>query len=164
MHAIVTVGISASGKSSYAGLLPTYTEVNRDDIRFGIVMPQARGWKDYQFSKENEAEVTRIAKKLIDNARYDGENVIVSDTFLGKKNRRAMIRMLQGFGYEVDVVLFSIKQDEAILRDSFRGLRSVGEGIIKQQYQKWENVIPELDQEKQMYGIGVEIIDTNKRK
>jgi hypothetical protein len=35
MQVILTVGISACGKSTYAGLLK-HMEINRDDIRFGV--------------------------------------------------------------------------------------------------------------------------------
>lgn len=161
MHAIVTVGISASGKSSYAGMLPTYIEVNRDDIRFGIVMPEAKGWKDYEFSDKNEAAVSRIQYNMMILAKEAGENIIISDTNTNNKTRRSMIGKLKSLGYSVEVVVIQIEEEEAIKRDSFRGNRSVGEETIKRQYQQFQNALPIIERDMTTRGYTVSYVDNN---
>lgn len=65
MKVEILVGVSASGKTTYAMTMAEYAIVCRDDIRFGHVMPNARGWKDYVFSNENEQKVTTIHKSQL---------------------------------------------------------------------------------------------------
>lgn len=140
MEAILTVGISACGKSTYAGLLK-HTEINRDDIRFGIVMPEAQGsWKKYVFSKENEALTTSVEDGLFKQAVEDGNDIVISNTNIITQIRRDWIKRCKKEGYTVKIVVFNISLEEAIQRDSFRGKRSVGEKVITSQYEKLQKV------------------------
>lgn len=104
MKAEILIGVSASGKTTYAMSMTDYAIVCRDDIRFGHVMPNARGWKDYVFSNENEQKVTAIHKDQIARCAELSQNLIVADTNLSKKNRRKLIKYLQEIGYEVDLL------------------------------------------------------------
>lgn len=54
MRAIVTVGVPASGKSTFAKEmeLEGYQDINRDFIRFEFVAP-GKNWSNYKFSKAN---------------------------------------------------------------------------------------------------------------
>lgn len=159
MKCILTVGISACGKSTYAGLLK-HTEINRDDIRFGIVMPEAKGtWKNYVFSKENESLTTSLEELLFKKAAEKGESVIVSNTNINTEIRRNWIKRCKKAGYAVKLVVFNISLEEAIKRDSFRGGRSVGEKVITSQYEKLQKALKEVEKEKTLYGVEVEVID-----
>lgn len=159
MKAEILVGVSASGKTTYAMVMTDYAIVCRDDIRFGHVMPNARGWKDYVFSNENEQKVTAIHKDQIDRCAELGQNLIVADTNLSKKNRRKLIKHLQEIGYEVELVIINLPLEACIERDKERGARSVGEKVIRQQ---WETLVQNMDsiaEEKKMFNIRVKMFD-----
>ena len=154
--ATITVGISASGKSTYAGLLPTALEINRDDIRFGIVMPEAKGrWDKYSFSKLNEQRVSNEEDKLFAQAIEDGVDIVISNTNINTNIRREWIKRCKKAGFVVKVVLFNVSYKEAVERDSLRSGRSVGKAVILSQYEKLQGVLKEIEKEKSLYGIEV---------
>ena len=159
MKAQVLVGVSASGKTTYAMSMTDYAIVCRDDIRFGHVMPNARGGKDYVFSNENEQKVTAIHKGQIDRCAEIGQNLIVADTNLSKKNRRKLIKYLQEVGYEVEIVIINLPLKACIERDSFRGARSVGEGIIRQQWETLQQNLHAIKEEKTLFNTHVKMFD-----
>lgn len=66
MKAQVLVGVSGSGKTTYAMTMTDYAIVCRDDIRFGIVA-KGKNWTNYKFSKENENKVTEIQQQMIED-------------------------------------------------------------------------------------------------
>ena len=159
MKAQVLVGVSASGKTTYAMSMTDYAIVCRDDIRFGHVMPNARGWKDYVFSNENEQKVTAIHKDQIDRCAELGQNLIVADTNLSKKNRCKLIKYLQEIGYDVELVIINLPLKDCIERDSFRGARSVGEGIIRQQWETLQQNMGSITEEKKIFNVRVKMFD-----
>lgn len=159
MKAEILVGVSASGKTTYAMVMTDYAIVCRDDIRFGHVMPNARGWKDYVFSNENEQKVTEIHKDQIDRCAELGQDLIVADTNLSKKSRRKLIKYLQEIGYEVELVIINLPLEDCIERDSLRGARSVGEGIIRQQWETLQQNLHAIKEEKKMFNISVKMFD-----
>lgn len=159
MEAILTVGISACGKSTYAGLL-NHAEINRDDIRFGIVMPESQGnWKKYVFSKENEALTTSVEDTLFKQAVKDGNDIVISNTNINTQIRRDWIKRCKKEGYTVKIVVFNISLEEAVERDNFRGKRSVGEKVITSQYEKLQKALKEIEKEESLYGVEVEVIN-----
>ncbi|MGL4583638.1 MAG: AAA family ATPase [Flavobacterium sp.] len=159
MKAEILIGVSGSGKTTYAMIQTDYTIVCRDDIRFGSVMPNARGWKDYVFSDENEQKVTAIHTSQIDRCAELGQNLIVADTNLSKKNRRKLIQYLQEIGYEVELVIINLPLAACIERDAERGVRSVGEKIILQQWETLDKNMDNILEEKKIFNIRVKMFD-----
>lgn len=137
MKAIITVGVSASGKSTWAenhiaNSHDRWMDINRDKIRFGMVDPGGN-WSTYKFSKENERRVTEIQKTMIaDCARADC-NIIISDTNLNYDRTRALIEELNALGYhDVELMFFGITFEEACKRDALRA-NGVGYSVIARQ-------------------------------
>lgn len=160
MQAIMTVGVSASGKSSYAHMmeLEGYEIVERDHTRFTKVMPESTGWKGkvpYKFTNENEAKVTIHVFGQIAAQAVFGENIILSDTWLNKKNRRKMYNFVKKLGYDIKVVVFEVPLNVVIERDSYRGNFSVGEEVIRRQWDQFQGAKSQLIAEKGMYGLEV---------
>lgn len=155
MKAKITIGVSASGKTTYAGMQSNFTTISRDDIRFGMVSPQAKGWKDYDFA--NESKVTAIQHIEIAKAHMNGENIIIADTNLTSKIRRNMTKCLKDLGYEVEWVIFHIDKEQAVERDSHRRNMTVGEEVIERQYQQYLSLLPYI--EKQARDLGVEFTE-----
>lgn len=142
MKAIVTIGISASGKTTFAEQLchedASWVNVNRDDARYAISLDFKNfGWQKYKFSKENENKVTEMCDSLIEHAAENGVNVIISDTNLNPKFRNKLLAKLGNLGYEVEIKEFPITLEEAWKRDQFRGKLSVGRDVIYKQWQQW---------------------------
>ena len=140
MKGIVTVGISASGKTVWAEEFirnrNDWVNINRDDVRFDTFCGGERNWKKYKFSRANETKVTEICNKQIEDAVKNNLNVVISDTNLSKEYRDKLISKLEGLGYEVELKDFPITLEEAWKRDSLRA-NGVGHTIIYQQYLKW---------------------------
>ena len=65
MKLILTVGISASGKTTWAETQKhCMVNINRDNIRFNIVQPGS-DWKTYKHNKKNEKRVTEIELEVL---------------------------------------------------------------------------------------------------
>ncbi len=159
MEAIITLGISASGKSTFAGVVP-HTEINRDDIRFGLVMPDAKGsWKKYKFSKENESRTTEIELKMFHDAVANKEDIIISNTNLNKNIRRQWIKRCIKAGYKVKIVVLNVPLEVAKERDSYRRERSVGCDVIASQFEKMQQALEALEMEKELFGVNVEVFN-----
>ena len=137
MRAILTVGVSASGKTTWANELVRqgWRDINRDWIRFNIVKPGAN-WSNYKFNKTNEKEVTEIQGKMIMESYAAGENIIISDTNLNASTRQDLINKLRDLGYEVEIKSFPITREIAVKRDNLRA-NGVGAEVIYRQWQNW---------------------------
>lgn len=141
MKAVVTVGVSCSGKSTYAAQLveqQDYVEINRDWIRFNVVAPGA-DWRNYKFTKAREAEVTKVAEQLLMDSWAREKNIVISDTNLNNGRREALVKKLEDLGYEVEVKVFHVTRDEAVKRDNYR-LNGVGECVIYKQMQQYNEM------------------------
>lgn len=142
LKAIITVGISASGKTTWAEEFVRknrdWININRDDIRFSLT--GAKNWGDYKFNKSIERMVTGIQDSMVIHAKAKGKNVIISDTNLNKKFREDNIQYLKNVGYSVEVKDFPVDFMEAVKRDTHRQ-RSVGYQVIWKQWQQWLDYI-----------------------
>lgn len=142
LKAIITVGISAGGKTTFAESLVEqqgWVDINRDWIRFNVVCP-GTDWRTYKFKKDQENQVTEVQKQMVRDAFAKERNVIISDTNLSPKIRNMWEVFLTEIGYEVEVKAFHITLEEAWKRDTFRA-NGVGRDIIYSQYQKWHEFI-----------------------
>lgn len=138
MKAIICVGISASGKSTFAKELVNegWLDVNRDDIRFNCFCDGVRDWDLYKFTKDKENRVTQVQESMVDAAHMVGQNVIISDTNINDKTRNFWINRLTGLGYNVEVKYFDIDLIEALQRDAKRH-NGVGYKVITDQYRRY---------------------------
>lgn len=143
MKAIITVGISASGKTTYAKSLDnSWVNVNRDDLRFSLT--SATDWSNYKYKKSTESMITEVQKSMVVQARDLGKNVIISDTNLNPKTLEMWDTLLKDLGYEVQVKHFPIKLEEAWKRDAGR-IRGVGHSVIYQQWLRYSKLYGEVD-------------------
>jgi predicted kinase len=133
--AIITVGISGSGKSTFASDFPTsnWVEINRDNIRFNYKTPD---WIKYKFKKNKENEVTRKQEEMVYKADEHNYNVIISDTNLNPKTRNKWITLLESLDYEVEIKEFPITWDVAVKRNAQRE-GGVTYSTLTHQYKQW---------------------------
>lgn len=134
MKAWITVGISASGKTTWAKE-QNAVDINRDWIRFNIIVPGS-DWGNYKFNKSKENEVTKIQEQMVMQAVENRQDVIISDTNLNPVTLDKWKVLLSVLGYEVEIKEFPITLEEAYKRDSLRA-NGVGQNVIYSQYQKW---------------------------
>lgn len=131
----ITVGISASGKSSWAketAELENCVVIERDQIRFNKVLPGSN-WSTYKFTKKREELVSEIADNMFNDAVENGQSVIISDTNLNPVYRNKWVKLGEDNGYDVEIVDFDISLEDAWKRDSIRA-NGVGHSVISQQY------------------------------
>lgn len=142
MKAFLTVGISASGKSTWAqerANSHASCDINRDWIRFNIVAPGAT-WATYKFTRGREQEVSKIQEQMIMAAWGMGQDVTISDTNLSPKVRARLTNLLTDIGYEVELKAFPVTFEEAYKRDSLRA-NGVGKDILYTQWLAWNDFI-----------------------
>lgn len=137
MKAIITVGISASGKTTWAKEYAKKNKAiisNRDDLRFSLT--GTLGWGEYKFDKTIERMITDLQHSQIELAADLGKDIIMSDTNLNKATRDAWQGTLEGIGYSVEIKPFPITLEEAWKRDGLRA-NGVGRDVIYKQWQQW---------------------------
>lgn len=138
MIAYITVGVSASGKSTWAAervRKDGFHEINRDWIRFNLVSPGSN-WSNYKFNGSNEKQVSEIQGQMIMEMWAAEANIIISDTNLNKKVRNGLINKLTDLGYEVRIMEFPVSYETALKRDRLR-INGVGDGVIYRQTMAW---------------------------
>lgn len=121
MRAIITIGMPASGKTTWAEEYCKDTgaiNVNRDDIRMRIF--SLEDYRDYKFTKEREKMVTEQCDIVIDACVKYGYDIVVSDTNINKGKREALVQKLVGLGYDVELKFFPVDFFEACKRNQNR--------------------------------------------
>ena len=139
MQAILTVGVSASGKSTWAEQFISeqvnprqWHNSNRDEIRWNLL--GAEDWSKWNWKREKE--VTQIQRNALAQVAFEGKNVIVSDTNLNPKFRNDLCEYLQSLGYSSVVQkVFPVSFEEACKRDTARP-NGVGYSVIAKQMEQ----------------------------
>ncbi len=144
-EAIITVGISASGKSTWAEEFCTQNKgfyiINRDEIR-ALLLKEKTGddfsWKKWRWKWEEE--VSDLQWQLIQECSdtIEVKGIIISDTNLDSNRNDILIEKLSTMGFNASFKFFEIDLNEAITRDKSRGPLKVGEAAIKKQYLKFQ--------------------------
>jgi len=122
---IITVGVPASGKTTWAKeYIKTHTDTViscRDEIRAGENLPYG--------DPKIERVITKIQHDDIESAIESGLDVIVADTNIVEMFRIDLIEFCLDLGATVQIVTFPISLREACERDSKRE-SPVGLGVI----------------------------------
>lgn len=144
--AYITVGISASGKSTWAkemiaerihNAAPVVIDLNRDQVRWHIMETKGLtpSWANWKWKWEDEVT------KQVNNAKAfcieKGFDMIFSDTNLNKTRVDQLTKELQDHGYQVEVKIFEVDYDEAVRRDAARK-DGVGPWVIAKQLEQFE--------------------------
>ena len=156
LKAIICVGCSASGKSSFAREQCKdwkWLNIERDIIREFIMTTQFHFPSSgnnlmvdnlYQHWKfKNESLVNAEFDLNIHRAVINKFNIVVSDTNLNKERRDALKLKLEALEYDVEIKVFGLdlNLDELRKRDLYRK-NSVGHAIIAKQYAQFRKEFP----------------------
>jgi len=166
MKAILTVGVSASGKSTWAANFveqkklenENWIVINQDEIRLAIVrsekgnnineVAELKNW-DYTYQGEAETKMSNYWDNLTkETISKDYTGIIISDTNLDGGVKK--INKLISFGIELNNIFiqeFSITFEEALERDQNRKF-SVGSDVLKMQFERLEALYEKRRQEK----------------
>lgn len=149
MKAIITVGTSASGKSTFTETLDnSWLAIERDKIRQHILVNVKKLcntsdniWAYWNFKWEKEVDV--IVDNHLRRAFQDELNVIFSDTNLHVGRRMDLKLKLEELGYEIEIKVFGLDLtfEELCKRDTYRK-NSVGYATIGRQYEQFRQEFP----------------------
>lgn len=145
---IVTVGMSNSGKSSFARALwisdpNVFVVVNRDTIRqllFGYTEETVHEYYNRGDLSKREKEVTRFEDTLINEALESGKIPIIDATHL----KRAYLERFKYWNVEVELKFFPITLKEAQVRNASR-LRKVSDEVLTKQYNQYVSLMSDLE-------------------
>ena len=156
MKAIITVGVSASGKTTFANDLlradPSWLNINRDDIRVEIFESKHPG-KEFVWSKWNwkwESIVTMRQSDMITCAMKRGMNILISDTNLNENRRKDLIKALTRLGFDVEIKLFEVSFEEALCRDAARK-NGVGVSVIAKQFEEFNAQFGNIELKRKLH-------------
>lgn len=125
----VTVGLPASGKSTWAQDQIGAVIVERDMIRHELTGDSR--------NHSAEGRVTGISRARVCAALDEGKWVIVSDTNLAAKTRRQWQALAESFDAVYDEVSFlHVAPEVCIERDAWRE-NPVGADVIRSMYQRY---------------------------
>ena len=141
---LFTVGISASGKTTWAENYIKanrgWVNINRDDIRFELFSDGVKDWSKYKFSRANEKKVTNEQERLIEKAAVNGKNIIISDTNLNPAYRNRIMSNPFLITYQEEERIFDVPFLEALKRDSKRP-NGVGYEVISRQFKAYSALV-----------------------
>jgi predicted kinase len=152
-QAVITIGVSASGKSTHAQNLVAqgWYRLERDVFRELVLCNKSQDfnfnhdttnlWELWKFKWEDE--VDELVDTGIKHAAENGYNIICSDTNLHEGRRKSLAKKLESFGYEVEyhVIGMDLSLDELWKRDTYRK-NTVGHSVIAKQYQQFRKEFP----------------------
>lgn len=141
---LILIGISGSGKSTYAHNLwlrepDKYVIVNRDKVRellFGFTEKSVDEYYRIEKLGKYENQVTRYCDTLIHDGLNHDKTVIIDSTNLS-------LKYLNSYSYwnvPTDFKIFEMRLEDAIQRDLQRP-RQVGEDVIEKQYARYRSLI-----------------------
>lgn len=137
---LLMVGLSGSGKSTYASQLVQmghWGEVNRDFWRFSLYTNGVHDWNLYKVSKERENVVTQHCDNLFHGLVAAGQNIVISNTNLNQRDHDYWKAKADSVGYKFEVKYFPKTLSELLKRDKKRGALAVGQDVLFDQWEKW---------------------------
>lgn len=141
-HVIFTVGVSASGKTTWANKFSEefgYVTISRDNFRASICKPFSwAAWK--KLGSKGEKKVNALQADAIEVAIARGNNVIICDTNLTPRNWSHIAGQFSNAGYSVWFKFFDVDWKTAVERDNARA-NGVGVSVLAQQFERlheWE--------------------------
>ncbi len=134
----VTVGISNSGKTSWAEAIAEsdkqVVNINRDDLRIKLFCEgEISKLSTYKMSKHKEQQVTKEVQALMEKAVQDDKHIIISDTNLNPLYRQRFKDFAKSNGYTYTEQVFDVPVHVCKARNLKREY-TVPPSVIDRQY------------------------------
>lgn len=142
---VVTRGLPASGKSTFARKWVDEDPENRVQIEKDEIRLDSRLFKDgkYNHKRGDEGVVIKERDRLIEQALSSGKSVVSSDTNLIQKHVSRITSLARKYGADVQVETFlDVPLKTLIERDAVRGEKSVGEAVIRRMFHESVKTLP----------------------
>lgn len=141
---ILTVGISGSGKTTWAEEFTRnrgdWVNINRDDIRFSMSNNGVRDWSTYKFKRSKEKLVSEIAMNLAKVSSRAGKSIIISDLNLSQRVRNMWRDFAKSYHMSFEVKEFEVSWEDAVKRDTQR-FGGLGVSVLRKQWEMWNTYI-----------------------
>lgn len=164
-HILIMVGISGSGKSTFARQFvldnPTYLRIGRDELRRSLLpVPLGEFWKwDDTRKFRIERLVTELEKTALLAALDQGWNVVLDNTHLRQRYINDVLKLVATRTVTVDFQVVEVSLDEAIRRDRVRP-DVVGETVIREQMNRFTMLKKQFDLRQQLiFPIPIDRVD-----
>lgn len=169
LEMIITVGVSGSGKTTWAQAhvdqntngMQDWVIIARDEARRSL-FPEFKT-HEYKHTKAREKKVSEHCEHLFNVAVKKGQHVIIADTNLNSKYRELWKKRGEENGYDVEFKDFSMTFEEILQRNQHRGVTSVGVKVLHKQWNMWLDYIGKpkyIPDEKKRKAIIVDIDGT----
>ena len=142
-QAILTVGVSASGKTIWAEAFcnenPDYQLLCRDNFRRQLwtsCFETPFTWQGWRKVRYLESEVNHRFKERLDYWVKQESSLVIANTHLNPKTRNGLKDYLEEQGYQVELKLFPIQFEDAVKFDLDREY-PVGYEVIARQFIQW---------------------------
>lgn len=129
MKLIMTKGLPASGKSTWAKQQKGFKRVNKDDLR--LMMDNG------QWSRSNEKFVLLTRDTLVASWLVAGSNVIVDDTNFAPEHESRLREIANRYSAEFEIKDFTDVPIEICIERDLKRSVSVGEKVIREMYEKY---------------------------
>ena len=129
MKAYLTIGMPASGKTTWAEQQKEFININLDDCRSEVCGDAG--------NHESTPQAVILHDQKIRQAAAKGFNIVISDTNLNPKYRDLLVQKLIDLGYEIEYALFPISLEVAKERNKKRS-RVVPEHIIAAMFKNFQ--------------------------
>lgn len=144
LQVIITKGLPASGKTTYARNWMSIDEAGRVIIEKDVIRKEPRHFKDgiYNHDRGDESIVVRERDRLLHNALSKNLSVICSDTNLIQKHIARISNIAKQYDAEVVIKDFlDVPLKVLIERDSIRD-NPIGEQIVRQMFHHSVKTMP----------------------
>lgn len=143
LEMIITVGVSGSGKTTWAQAhvdqntngMDDWVIIARDEARREL-FPEFKA-NEYKHTKAREKKVSNHCENLFNVAVNKGQNVIIADTNLNPNYRELWKKRGEEAGYEVKFQDFPMTYEEILQRNQYRGTTSVPSTVLLRQWKQW---------------------------
>lgn len=143
---ILTVGVSSSGKTTwaedYCNRNPNTVNLNRDHVRFTVLDPNGN-WDTYHGTEFDELRVNAIIDYDFEKAVREGKDIVISDTNLSMYTRDKWVNAAKLFNLDLEYYVFNTTFEELFYRNSKR-LMKVKDHVITGQYKRFTQFLEEL--------------------
>ncbi len=94
MRAIICVGVSASGKSTFARKMARdcgFVKLDRDDMRFSLTCSD--NWGEYRFNRKLERAITEMQIAAFYSLAASRKDIVIAETNLNPKTRKFIFNL-----------------------------------------------------------------------